>query len=88
MDQGIYVRGGALYWQGVWEPPKILMTAEKCKKSVEMSLQDRQSFPLDERTFIFLFFSNLFYRGTDERERERERESIAIHVSTGAWVLL
>ena len=23
MDPGIYVRGGALYWRGVWRPPKI-----------------------------------------------------------------
>ena len=28
----IYVRGGALYWQGVWGTHKIIMTAEKCKK--------------------------------------------------------
>ena len=50
-----------------------------------MSLQDRQSFPLDERTFII---SERERERERERGGERERESIAIHVNTGAWVLL
>ena len=31
----IYVRGGALYWEGVWGPHKIIMTAEKYKKKIQ-----------------------------------------------------
>ena len=53
----INVRGGALYWQGVWGPHKILMTAEKCKKKKKslklyMFQTDPQPFPHNERHFI------------------------------------